>query len=56
MWAFEHWNVMPDIMCVAKAMATGIPIGATIAKSEIMDSLKVGEHTTTFGGNPIACA
>ncbi|MCX8171884.1 MAG: aspartate aminotransferase family protein [Candidatus Bathyarchaeota archaeon] len=56
MWASEHWGVTPDIMCVAKAMGGGIPIGATIAKEDIMDSLKVGEHTSTFGGNPLACA
>lgn len=56
MWASEHWGVTPDIMCVAKAMAAGIPIGATIARDDIMDSLGVGEHSSTFGGNPIACA
>ncbi|MCD6470530.1 aspartate aminotransferase family protein [Candidatus Bathyarchaeota archaeon] len=56
MWASEHWNVIPDIMCVAKAMGGGVPIAATIAKEEIMNSLKVGEHTSTFGGNPLACA
>ncbi len=56
MWASEHWNVKPDIMCVAKAMGGGLPIGATIAREDIMDSLKVGEHTSTFGGNPLACA
>ncbi|MEM4980432.1 MAG: aspartate aminotransferase family protein [Candidatus Bathyarchaeia archaeon] len=56
MWALEHWGVTPDIMCVAKAMGGGVPIGATIAKEEIMDSLSVGEHTSTFGGNPLACA
>jgi acetylornithine/LysW-gamma-L-lysine aminotransferase len=56
MWASEHWGVEPDIMCVAKAMGGGVPIGATIAREDIMDSLKVGEHTSTFGGNPLACA
>jgi acetylornithine/LysW-gamma-L-lysine aminotransferase len=56
MWASEHWGVKPDIMCVAKAMGGGVPIGATIAREDIMDSLKVGEHTSTFGGNPLACA
>jgi acetylornithine/LysW-gamma-L-lysine aminotransferase len=56
MWASEHWNVKPDIMCVAKAMGGGLPIGATIAREDIMDSLKVGEHTSTFSGNPLACA
>ena len=56
MWASEHWDVTPDVMCVAKAMGGGVPIGATIAKEEIMDSLAVGEHSSTFGGNPLACA
>lgn len=56
MWASQHWNVTPDIMCVAKAMGGGVPIGATIAKDDIMNSLKVGEHSSTFGGNPLACA
>jgi len=56
MWALEHWNVSPDIMCIAKAMGGGLPIGATIAEAEIMNSLKVGEHSSTFGGNPLACA
>jgi len=56
MWASEHWNVVPDIMCVAKAMGGGLPIGATIGKAEIMESLKVGEHSSTFGGNPLSCA
>jgi len=56
MWASQHWNTVPDIMCVAKGMAGGFPIGATIAKGEVMDSLEVGEHSSTFGGNPLACA
>ena len=56
MWASEHWGVSPDVMCVAKSIAGGLPMGATLARSEIMDSLRVGEHTTTFGGNPLACA
>jgi acetylornithine/succinyldiaminopimelate/putrescine aminotransferase len=43
-------------MCVSKAMGGGMPIGATIAKDEIMDSFEVGEHSSTFGGNPLACA
>ena len=56
MWAFEHWKVSPDVMCIAKAMGGGFPIGATIAKAEVMNSLKIGEHSSTFGGNPLACA
>lgn len=56
MWASEHWGVTPDIMCVGKAMAGGLPIGATLAREEIMNAFRVGEHTSTFGGNPLACA
>ncbi|MEM2920831.1 MAG: aspartate aminotransferase family protein [Candidatus Bathyarchaeia archaeon] len=56
MWACEHWEIVPDILCVAKGMAGGIPIGATFATDEVMGSLKTGEHSSTFGGNPIACA
>ncbi len=56
MWSCDHWRVSPDIMCVSKAMGGGIPIGATLAKEEIMNSLQVGEHSSTFGGNPVACA
>ncbi|MEM2273235.1 MAG: aminotransferase class III-fold pyridoxal phosphate-dependent enzyme, partial [Candidatus Bathyarchaeia archaeon] len=55
-WASEHWRVVPDIMCIGKAMGGGLPIGATLAREEIMSVLKVGEHTSTFGGNPLACA
>ncbi len=56
MWASEHWNVTPDIMCIAKAMGGGFPIGATIGREEVIGSLRIGEHTSTFGGNPLACA
>lgn len=56
LWAGEHWNVVPDIMCLAKGIAGGVPMGATLAKQEIMDALKLGEHSSTFGGNPLACA
>ncbi|MBS7659880.1 aminotransferase class III-fold pyridoxal phosphate-dependent enzyme, partial [Candidatus Bathyarchaeota archaeon] len=55
-FACEHWDVIPDILCVSKPVAGGLPIGITVAKDEIMFSLKVGEHTTTFGGNPLICA
>ncbi|MDQ3839774.1 MAG: aspartate aminotransferase family protein [Thermoproteota archaeon] len=56
MWAGEHWKTVPDVMCLAKGMAGGVPIGLTLSRPEIMDSLKVGEHSSTFGGNPLACA
>ena len=56
MWASEYWNVTPDIMCIAKAMGGGFPIGATIGREEVIGSLRIGEHTSTFGGNPLGCA
>jgi len=56
MFAFEHWGVEPDVLCLGKAVASGVPIGITVAKEEIMSTLKVGEHSSTSGGNPIACA
>lgn len=55
-FAFEHWNVVPDILCLAKSVAGGLPLGMTIAKEDVMSSFKVGEHSTTFGGNPLVCA
>jgi acetylornithine/LysW-gamma-L-lysine aminotransferase len=56
MWAGQHWGVEPDIMCVAKGIAGGVPMGLTLARSEILDCIKVGEHSSTFAGNPLACA
>lgn len=56
MWACQHWRVTPDIMCVSKGLAGGVPIGAALASKEVMGSLKKGEHTSTFAGNPLACA
>jgi acetylornithine/LysW-gamma-L-lysine aminotransferase len=56
LWAMENWGVVPDIMTVAKGLAGGVPIGATVTRAEILDSLKKGEATSTFGGNPLACA
>ncbi|MEM3621294.1 MAG: aspartate aminotransferase family protein [Candidatus Methanomethyliaceae archaeon] len=56
MWAHQHFGVRPDILCSSKALGGGFPIGATFARADIMDSLKRGEHSNTFGGNPLACA
>ncbi len=56
MWASEHWNTSPDIMCLAKGIAGGVPMGATLVKSEILGVMSKGEHTSTFGGNPLSCA
>jgi 4-aminobutyrate aminotransferase len=54
-FAIEHWGVIPDILTASKALASGLPIGATISKSEIMD-WEGGSHANTFGGNPVACS
>ncbi len=54
-FAIEHWNVEPDIVCSAKALAAGLPLGATIANAKIMDWV-AGSHASTFGGNPLSCA
>ena len=54
-WAVEHTNVHPDIVCLAKGIASGMPLGITIAKSEIMDWAP-GSHASTFGGNPVCIA
>ena len=56
LWAMENWGVVPDIMTLAKGLAGGVPIGATVTRAEILGSLKKGEQTSTFGGNPLACA
>jgi acetylornithine/LysW-gamma-L-lysine aminotransferase len=56
MWAFEHSNILPDIMTVAKGIAGGIPAGCVITSKEISSCLSRGEHTSTFAGNPVACA
>jgi 4-aminobutyrate aminotransferase len=55
MWAIEHFGVEPDIVLTAKGIASGMPIGAMIAKAEIMD-WSVGAHGSTYGGNPVALA
>ena len=52
----QNWNVTPDVMCLAKPFAGGLPIGITIAKENIMSALKIGEHSTTFSGSPLVCA
>ncbi len=56
MFACEHLDVVPDVMCLAKGLGGGFPIGATVARAEVMDSFSQGEHGSTFGGNPLACA
>jgi LysW-gamma-L-lysine/LysW-L-ornithine aminotransferase len=56
MWAGQHWNTVPDIMCLAKGIAGGVPMGLTVARTEIIECIKTGEHSSTFSGNPLACA
>ena len=56
MWAGQHWDTVPDIMCLAKGIAGGVPMGLTIARNEIIECIKTGEHSSTFSGNPLACA
>ncbi|MBD3212896.1 MAG: acetylornithine/succinylornithine family transaminase [Candidatus Lokiarchaeota archaeon] len=55
MFAYEHYNIVPDVICMAKGIAGGLPMGATIASSELYNKMMIGEHNTTFGGNPLVC-
>lgn len=54
MFAVEHYGVEPDIICSAKGIASGMPLGAIIAKADVMD-WPPGSHASTFGGNPVSC-
>jgi 4-aminobutyrate aminotransferase len=54
MFAMQHWDVVPDIVCLAKGIASGMPLGAIIARANIMD-WGPGSHASTFGGNPVSC-
>jgi 4-aminobutyrate aminotransferase len=54
LFAVEHWGVEPDIICLAKGIASGMPLGAMIAKADVMD-WPSGSHASTFGGNPVSC-
>ena len=56
LWACDHWNTAPDILCLAKGIAGGVPMGATLVRPDILASISKGEHSSTFGGNPISCA
>jgi 4-aminobutyrate aminotransferase len=55
MWASEHFDIVPDILAVAKGIASGMPLGATVARADLM-TWPPGAHASTFGGNPVACA
>jgi len=56
MWAADHWKTVPDIMCIAKGIAGGVPMGVTLVRPDILSVMKKGEHSSTFGGNPLSCA
>ena len=56
LWGYEHSGVSPDVMTVAKALANGVPIGATLATDEVAAAFSPGTHGSTFGGNPFATA
>lgn len=55
-FAFQHYEVSPDVVCMAKALGNGMPIGAIWAKSEVGSAFQPGDHATTFGGQPLAAA
>jgi len=56
LFGINHYGEVPDIMCVAKAIANGLPLGGTIARADVADSFEAGDHLSTFGGNPVCCA
>jgi 4-aminobutyrate aminotransferase len=56
MWAFELAGIVPDVVCVAKAIANGLPLSAVVTRKELQERWGRGAHGTTYGGNPVACA
>ena len=56
MFGIEHYGVEPDVICMAKAIAGGLPLGACTAREAIGDAFEPGDHLSTFGGNPVSCA
>ena len=56
MWAFERAAIVPDVVCVAKAIANGLPLSAIVSSRELQDRWGRGAHGSTYGGNPVACA
>jgi len=56
MWGFEHAGIVPDIVCAAKGIANGLPLGAIVARRDLMERWGKGAHGSTFGGNPVSCA
>lgn len=55
-FAFQEYNIKPDIVCSAKGIASGFPMGAILASEKVASCISAGNHGTTFGGNPLACA
>lgn len=55
LFAHEHWGIHADVICLAKGIANGLPLGAIVTREEVMDWVP-GSHASTFGGNPVACA
>ncbi|HEX9080520.1 MAG TPA: aminotransferase class III-fold pyridoxal phosphate-dependent enzyme, partial [Desulfuromonadaceae bacterium] len=55
-FAADHYGIAPDVMTVAKGIASGFPLSAVVAKRELMEKWPSGAHGTTFGGNPVSCA
>jgi len=53
-FAIEHWKVEPDVVCIAKSIASGLPLGAIVSRTRLMD-WEGGSHASTFGGNPLSC-
>ena len=56
MWAIEQWGVKPDILLSAKGIASGMPLGALVARADLLEAWGPGAHGSTYGGNPLACA
>jgi [amino-group carrier protein]-gamma-(L-lysyl/L-ornithyl)-L-glutamate aminotransferase len=56
MWACENWNVTPDILTASKGVAGGVPFGFTAVSERVASILRPGDHTSTFGGNPLSCS
>ncbi len=55
LFAYQHWDIQPDIMTLAKALGGGLPLGATVARDYVAEAFGPGDHASTFGGNPISC-
>lgn len=56
LWAYQQYEVEPDVMTVAKALGGGLPIGVSLMRQEVADVMQPGDHASTFGANPVACA